>query len=52
MLDPRALARPYLEPKLVEEMVTAHTKGTRNFTTEIHNVLTLELMHRLFLDAK
>ncbi len=51
LLDPRALARPYLERAGVEAIVNCHLKGTRNFTTEIHRLLSLELMHRLFLDA-
>jgi hypothetical protein len=33
-------------------MVRSHLRGERNYTTAIHNVLTLELVHRLFLDAK
>lgn len=52
LLDPRALARPYLDARLVESMVQGHLKGNRNYTTEIHNVLTLELIHRLFLDGR
>jgi asparagine synthase (glutamine-hydrolysing) len=52
LLDPRTLSRPYLERKTVETMVEAHTKGIRNYTSEIHTVLTLELIHRLFVDAK
>jgi hypothetical protein len=32
--------------------VKGHLKGERNYTTEIHKVLTLELVHRLFLDAR
>jgi asparagine synthase (glutamine-hydrolysing) len=51
LLDPRSLSRPYLQRKTVERMVTEHLRGTRNFTTEIHNLLTLELVHRLFLDS-
>ena len=27
-----------------------HLKGDRNYTNEIHKVLTLEILHRLFLD--
>jgi asparagine synthase (glutamine-hydrolysing) len=52
LLDPRTLARPYLERKNVEAMVIGHTKGVRNHTTDIHKMLTLELIHRLFFDAK
>jgi asparagine synthase (glutamine-hydrolysing) len=52
LLDPRTLARPYLEPRRLEAIVEGHLKGDRNYTTEIHKVLTLELLHRLFLDQK
>jgi asparagine synthase (glutamine-hydrolysing) len=52
LLDPRALARPYLEPKAVENVVSGHLKGNRNRTNELHKLLTLELVHRLFLDAR
>jgi asparagine synthase (glutamine-hydrolysing) len=51
LLDPRSLARPYVERKGVEAIVKGHLKGNRNFTTEIHRLLSLELLHRLFLDA-
>jgi asparagine synthase (glutamine-hydrolysing) len=49
LLDPGALSRPYLEPKAVESVVRGHLKGDRNYTAEIHKLLTLELIHRLFL---
>jgi asparagine synthase (glutamine-hydrolysing) len=52
LLDPRTLARPYLERKGVEAIVHGHLKGNRNYTTEIHKLLSLELLHRLFLDPK
>jgi hypothetical protein len=29
-----------------------HLKGDRNYTTDIHKLLSLELLHRLFLDAR
>lgn len=50
LLDPRTLSRPYLEPRGVEQIVAGHLKGDRNYTSAIHKVLTLELIHRLFLD--
>jgi asparagine synthase (glutamine-hydrolysing) len=50
LLDPQTLGRPYIERKRLEEVVRGHLKGDRNYTTEIHKVLTLELLHRLFLD--
>jgi len=52
LLDPLTLSRPYLERKGVENIVQGHLKGDRNHTTEIHKLLTLELVHRLFVDAK
>jgi asparagine synthase (glutamine-hydrolysing) len=52
LLDSRTLSRPYLERKGVEAVVRGHLKGNRNYTTEIHRLLSLELIHRLFLDAR
>lgn len=51
LLDPRTLARPYLVRGGVDTIVEGHLRGGRNFTTEIHRLLSLELLHRLFLDA-
>jgi len=51
LLDSRSLSRPYLEGKALETMVQGHITGNRNYTTEIHTVLTLELLHRLFFDG-
>jgi asparagine synthase (glutamine-hydrolysing) len=51
LLDPRSLSRSYIERKRLEEVVRGHLKGDRNYTNEIHKVLTLELIHRLFLDS-
>jgi asparagine synthase (glutamine-hydrolysing) len=52
LLDRRALARPYLNRGGVETIVHGHLKGDRNYTTEIHRLLSLELIHRLFIDAR
>jgi asparagine synthase (glutamine-hydrolysing) len=52
LLDRRSLARPYLVPEVVRSIVNGHLKGNRNYTTEIHRLLTLELTHRLFLDSR
>jgi|SRR5271157_1538312 len=52
LLDSRTLARPYLERSGVEAVVKGHLKGNRNYTTEIHRLLSLELLHRLFVDAR
>jgi asparagine synthase (glutamine-hydrolysing) len=50
LLDPRSLSRPYIDRKGLEAVVQGHLKGDRNYTTEIHKLLTLEILHRLFLD--
>jgi asparagine synthase (glutamine-hydrolysing) len=52
LLDSRSLSRPYLNGKVTETMVRGHLKGNRNYTLQIHKVLTLELIHRLFVDQK
>jgi asparagine synthase (glutamine-hydrolysing) len=52
LLDPQTLSRPYLERKGVEAMVHRHLRGDRNFTTDIHRLLTLEHLHRLFFDPR
>jgi asparagine synthase (glutamine-hydrolysing) len=50
LLDPKTLARSYLKPRMLESIVNAHTRGERNYTTAIHKLLTMELLHRLFVD--
>lgn len=50
LLDSRSLARPYVERKGLEKVVREHLRGNRNYTAEIHKALTLELLHRLFVD--
>jgi asparagine synthase (glutamine-hydrolysing) len=51
LLDPLTLSRPYLDRKAVEAMIQGHLRGDRNYTTEIHKLLSVELLHRLFIDA-
>jgi asparagine synthase (glutamine-hydrolysing) len=50
LLDSRTLSRPYLNGRNIEGAVQHHLKGDRNYTREIHKVLTLELLHRTFID--
>lgn len=50
LLDQRTLSRPYLHASAVRKIVEGHLRGDRNYTTEIHKVLTLELLHRMLLD--
>jgi len=52
LLDRRTLSRPYLEPNAVRAIVDGHTRKGLNYTTTIHKLLTLELLHRLFFDAR
>jgi len=51
LLDSRSLGRAYVQPNGVRAVVEGHLKGNRNYTTEIHRLLALELMHRLFVDT-
>jgi asparagine synthase (glutamine-hydrolysing) len=52
LLDSRTLSRPYWQKNTVEAMVRHHIKGDRNHTNEIHRLLSLELLHRVFIDAR
>jgi len=52
LLDSRSLTRAYLDGNMVETIVRGHLKGDRNYTNEIHKVLTLELFHRQLLDSQ
>jgi asparagine synthase (glutamine-hydrolysing) len=51
LLDPLTLSRPYLNRRAVEAIVRSHLRDGRNYTTEIHKLLSVELLHRLFVDA-
>ena len=51
LLDSRTLSRPYLQRAALERIVNEHVAGKRNHTTAIHKILTLEYIHRLFIDA-
>jgi len=50
LLDHKSLNRSYLNRKAVKEIVKRHTQGDRNYTTEITQLLTLELIQRLLLE--
>lgn len=50
LLDERTLNRQYLNKPFIEEMVNSHTKGYRNYTTEITKMLTIELIQRLLIE--
>jgi len=51
LLDRRTLARPYLQRRHVEAVVNTHVSGRGNYTSEIHKLLTLELLHRQLVDG-
>jgi asparagine synthase (glutamine-hydrolysing) len=52
LLDRQSLSRPYLKKHRVEEIVLQHLSGTHNFTSEIHKLLSMELMHRWLLEQR
>ncbi len=51
LLDPQTAKRPYFDMKSLEMMVQTHTNGTRNYMSEINKAMSLELTHRLLIDA-
>ena len=51
LLDERALSRPYIERKGLEAVVRGHVTGNRNYTTELHKLLALELIQRIFIEG-
>jgi asparagine synthase (glutamine-hydrolysing) len=52
LLDERTLSRPYWDRRAVESVVDGHLEKGRNYTSEIHTLLTVELIHRLFIDSR
>jgi asparagine synthase (glutamine-hydrolysing) len=50
LLDPRTLGRPFLNGRAVEAMIRGHVGGYRNYTNEIHRLLTIELMYRQLIE--
>ena len=50
LLDPKARGRNYIGGNVLEGIVDRHTRGVGNYTTEIHRLLSLELMQRTLLD--
>lgn len=51
LLDSTALKRAYVNGTTLEAIVTRHIKGDENHTDEIDKALTLELIHRCFIDG-
>jgi asparagine synthase (glutamine-hydrolysing) len=52
LLDARTRSRPYLNGRRLEEMVNSHANGTHNYTSEIHRILTSELIQRQLIEAE
>ena len=50
LFDPRSRSRSYVNGAKLELLVKAHVNGLRNYTVEIHKLLSLELLHRALLD--
>jgi len=50
LLDARTLSRPYLDRRYLEKIVSAHVQGLGNYSLEINQILTSELIHRQFID--
>ena len=50
LLDPKTRKRPYLNGQYIEKIVKEHTSGIRNYTSEIHRILTSELIQRHLIE--
>jgi asparagine synthase (glutamine-hydrolysing) len=50
LLDPRSRSRSYVNGAALERAVNSHADGLRNYTVEIHKLLSIELLHRTLLD--
>jgi asparagine synthase (glutamine-hydrolysing) len=50
LLDPGARSRPYVRANSVEAMLRAHSTGQRNYTSEIHKILTVEFIQRKLIE--
>lgn len=52
LLDSRSLSRPYLNKERVTQMVQAHVSGGGNYTSEIHLLLSSELLQRQLIEQQ
>jgi asparagine synthase (glutamine-hydrolysing) len=50
LLDAVTLRRPYLRAHSLEKMLEGHVHGHRNYTSEIHKLLTLEFIQRKLIE--
>jgi asparagine synthase (glutamine-hydrolysing) len=51
LLDSRSRSRPYVNRQGIQRVVSSHLAGTHNFTTEIHKLLSLELLCQTLLES-
>jgi asparagine synthase (glutamine-hydrolysing) len=51
LLDRHNFVSQYVNGSLLESFVNGHLSGSRNYTNEIHKLLTLELLHELFIES-
>jgi len=52
LLDKRTLTRSYLNGHFLEKMVQEHIKGQKNYTLELHQALTSELIQRTLIERQ
>ena len=50
LLASDAACRGYMNPRVIEKIVSEHEKGTENRRQELWTLLTFEIWHRLFID--
>jgi asparagine synthase (glutamine-hydrolysing) len=50
LFDSTSLSRPYLEKKGIESIVLGHVSGKQNYSSQIHQLLSLELVQRTLLN--
>jgi asparagine synthase (glutamine-hydrolysing) len=50
LLDPGTIGRQYTNRKMVQKIVHKHVLGVWDYTKEIDRLLTLELIHKLFIE--
>jgi asparagine synthase (glutamine-hydrolysing) len=51
LLDSAALRRPYMSPSRLQGVILDHIRGSRNYTVEIHRLLTCEFIQRQLVGA-
>ena len=51
LLDPRAQRRGHVRAGCLEDLVIGHTTGRGNHTTELHKLLSIELMYRQLIES-